>query len=841
MQLMDNIFIDIKVKGSSSNGELNYDQLKNFELVETAGTSLPYVCFEFFTFNEDWAKQFVKSNTIELKIGETEDKAETFTVDLLMNEMDTDPSGNSWTITGGGFIGDTDFITNKAECKAYTGNSMTVVKQIIQSFPKFNKTPDTDIEKVNEKVVTWRQSYETASSFLVKTILHMNIQPSFPLFTFDKYGIFHIRDYEKIKAEGYTWKFVPIMNERTSTNANEILYINNFNVKNYQTSYNLYSGYDRLSEVADVNRGQLNYNFNENKPIVAASEQSDTKGAGNRVELNKIQSDNVHDTYMESFAFNTNKLVALSSIQGVVQLIGYHPELKPTDLVYVQTSKTSKQDSNLEGLYFIDTIMCIPNFQNGVIKTYVYVTRDNWNNVEDAVVEKKKKKVNITKKALQGLVNVISETRIALATCSQIMDGTFIEGVLSFLTATKYNLLRMFSVAGVPLDFNQQAFLIQTLLGAGNNIMNILLSTILPGPIAYMLRDILIDQPTSARRLIDKYVAEYLPFEIQGLISGLIDALFGVHGALNSIAKDNGITVRRTPEVSTPISTAFNESESIVNSILEEFENNSNGVDLPLPIVTLTESQELMPKDEIKDYIANETIANLTDLGYMDGLTDEEIKEFKDALTGETDGGLISHPSLVNKINVNAGNSYLYRFWGTYGASNEAMYAWTYEDETVYTKTLDLTKYTRLYDSDYSPYQGSNFSMFEKEDGVYVVAYKDLEGNVYEAEANEDENINSNALSQLTSFYITKGYKDKYRTLPCTKLISATENRRLYFACPQKETNIKFYINSRRVILDSFPIDLGYVDARGNKIMYNVYYTTTGYNSNSTMLEIRQG
>ena len=102
----------------------------------------------------------------------------------------------------------------------------------------------------------------------------------------------------------------------------------------------------------------------------------------------------------------------------------------------------------------------------------------------------------------------------------------------------------------------------------------------------------------------------------------------------------------------------------------------------------------------------------------MEGLEPEEIKEFKEALTGETDGGLASSASgmaLINKINVNAGNNFAYRFWGTYGASDEAMYAWTYEDETVYTKTLNMTEFTRLYNSDYSPYMGDKFIMYEKD------------------------------------------------------------------------------------------------------------------------------
>ena len=53
--------------------------------------------------------------------------------------------------------------------------------------------------------------------------------------------------------------------------------------------------------------------------------------------------------------------------------------------------------------------------------------------------------------------------------------------------------------------------------------------------------------------------------------------------------------------------------------------------------------------------------------------------------------------------------------------------------------------------------------------------------------------------------------------------------------------NIRFYINSKRMELESFLIDLGYTDVYGNPILYNVYFTTTGYNSNSTLFEVIQG
>ena len=187
-----------------------------------------------------------------------------------------------------------------------------------------------------------------------------------------------------------------------------------------------------------------------------------------------------------------------------------------------------------------------------------------------------------------------------------------------------------------------------------------------------------------------------------------------------------------------------------------------------------------------------------------------------------------------------AGNRLNFRYWGTYGAIDDALYAWAVGDNLVYTKRAELDVYSRLYNDDASPYMGTEFKL-EEEDDKYLITYTDIGGEVFVAERNEEKDINSNALVQLTDYFITKGYKDRYRTIPCTKLISATRNARLYFACPETEENLKFYINSKRVNLKSFPIDLGLRTPAGVKIMYNVYYTETGYNSNSTMLEVRQG
>ena len=372
--------------------------------------------------------------------------------------------------------------------------------------------------------------------------------------------------------------------------------------------------------------------------------------------------------------------------------------------------------------------------------------------------------------------------------------------------------------------------------------MNTLVDAIFPANIASVLRDFLINKPKLIG-IIGSYVSQYVPAELQSVIMKLFETVYGVSDSLNSIAKENGITISTTPTSNiitytedtqmpedTTNSNYVENNQQKVDEIIEVFEERTTGLDVPFPRIELTESQSLYTPEELTEYLANKTIENLTELGYI--TTEEDAEELKNILEGKEDINF----ALIDRINKNAGDSFNYRFWGTFGSTKEALYAWSSGEDTVYTKTEEISKLTRLYNADYSPYFGVDFKVTEVEPNKYAITFDDEE-----AERNEDEDVISNALAELTSFYIKKSYKDKFRTIPCTKLINATNNQRLFFACPKKEGNLTFYINSKRVELPSFEIDLGYVDIYGSPIMYNVYYTVSGYNSNSVLFEVKKG
>ena len=630
--LIGNVYLDIKVKDAQNRVQyLTYDNMQELILVETAGTSLPYVCFSFWSLDKDLIELFIENNEVEISIGNSVQDANTFKMNLLSTPKNNDASDSTATIAVNGFLGDKGYMVDRGKCKAYIGNSLMVAKQILKNYENLNNIIDTDIERVNENQVTWRQLYETSAGFMVRTLLHMNIQPSFPLFSFDKFGNFHIRDFQKAIKNEPVARFTPI-----PTKKGDIQYINNFNLESYKATYNLYSGYNKVTEIYGAEAGLPGYVLAENTPILASTKEAEKADPGNRISLNKIQSANVHNTYMDAYNYNTNKLIALSSLQGVLLINGYYPNLKPTDIVYVETPKENGQVSSLEGLYIIDTIMLSPNFRNGTVLTYVYVTRDNNNNIENFVTPRPQG-LKIKSKQMKDVLDAVSRARSALALCSQIMDGTFVSTMQSFLTASKTNLLRMFSVRGVTIDLNSQARMLQSFLCVGNTLMNAFVNMVFPEAVAYELKDILIDKP-SARGIVGDYIYDYVPVELQSIVSALVDSIFTVNDSLNSIAGNNGITAREVLEVTATMATLTSNEEmeeSRVDNIIQDFENNTTGLDIPFPLITLTESQKLMADSDLRNYLATETTDNLVDLGYMDNLSEEEISEFKDILLGK--------------------------------------------------------------------------------------------------------------------------------------------------------------------------------------------------------------
>ena len=792
MQIGNNSYIDIEIEDLDIKDFLKVEDLVDLQIIETAGTSLPIFYAAFFSNNKDVLNHFIENNRVKVTIGKTKETADTFTVLIHKGTPPNDgPTGVRSLVEFGGFILNRDYMVN-FESQAYWGNSLLVAQRILYDYfgAKLNKGFQTNIDKTNENQVRWLRNNVTACRFLCETLIHMDIMPSFPLFAFDKYGVFHLNDFNKVLEAGATRSFVPLK----PTSTTEIQYMNPFNVEDFKESYNLYSGYNKITEIWGTNKGIVEYAKSYNEPILASTKQTNMLTSSSRTYMNMVQSSNVHNTYAEAFVYNSNKLVALSSLQGSLELVGdYYKDLRPLELVTVSTGGENRA---LEGFYLIDTIRTqIDMKRGGDFHTYVYVTRDDRNEIENYIANPQKG-IKIRKKLLTDVLNAVSQLRVAYALGQQIIDGRYMKKMLAFGIETKRNLLRSFNVAGVAIDFNSSSLLIKSLINSGNSLMNSLTSMIFPAQIAGIFRDFIIRKP-SLRALFGRYIAIYVPYELRAIISAIANSIFSTTDSLNSIAKDNGIKVTAGTTTGSAASVTDSTTANIggddtviddtntseidytannqekIKDIINDFENNTSGLDIPFPIIDLTESQALLSDAALRDYVATQTIANLTNLGYMDGVN---LEDFKNILLGKEPIDF----NMIERINKNAGDTFSYRYWGTF-----------------------------------------------------------------------------NDLTELTDFYIKKCYKDKYRTIPCTKIINAMGNTKLFFACPVSETDMNFYINSKRVavvdnldqteeykgksVIGYFDISLNYYDIYGNPVLYRVYYTNLGYNSTGVLFEIKRG
>ena len=807
MQIAEHTYFNIEIDGYNKKDFIRPEDVLDVEIVETAGASLPFIFVSLMSGDEEVLQHLIQKNTFTIYFGESQKSADSFKVQIFSNiPPSTNGTGERFLVEFGGYILNNQYMINR-ENRAYFGNSLLVAKKVIKD--NFKMRPkggfSTGITKVNENQVIWRQEEcDTTPLFLADTLVHMDIRPSFPLFTFDKYGTFYLRSFDEVAKIGATVTFTSKFPEKFG----EIQYINSFSVNDYRETYHLYSGYNKVTKIYNLKKGMEEYVKSYDEPILASTKEAESLDGTMTVALNKYQGANVHDTYVEAFVHNTNKLVALSAMEGCIELVGrYYKQLKPTDIVRV---KTGGENKALDGLYVIDSIRTqIDMERGGVIHTYIYVTRDNKNNIENYVTNPKKG-INITKKFFSSAMNSIGQLRVAYAMAQNVVDGRYLKEILSFAIETKRNLLRSFVVAGVGIDFNSSALLIRSLVNAGNSLMNTLISMIFPENIAYVFQDFLIRKP-SLKALLAKYISYFIPTELRSIISLLTDSLFNTTNSLNSIARENGIKVTASSTVGTlPEEVSLDlggddtviddtntseidytsDSQQRIQDIVNQLENNSNwlGLDIPFPVLDLSESQSLMSDAELKKYVVTQTIANLTNLGYLNDLSEEQKDLFENILTGDQPVEDISQVNeLARQINANAGNIMYYRYWGTF------------------------------------------------------------------------DNI-----LDLTDFYIKKCYKDKYRTLPCTKLINATQNAKLFFACPESEEDIRFYINSKRVevvenldelitdeetakeyqfkqVIGYFTIDLGFFTGFGAPVPYRVYYTNLGYNSNSVLFEVKQG
>lgn len=829
------VYLDLKINGKEL--VTDWTNLVYFKITEYSGLALTFFECCFRTFNKEIADLVIVNNKVIATVGDNPNDADTFEINIATENKDNGGVANQYMVTFEGMVGNPQYLID-TKSEFFTGTSIDVIKEFYNLYLR-NKIADNiesdiesrsyngsltdhiltqdELQKINEDKVkaskgtvfvqetpmTWFRTNQAGNMFLADVWLHMNLYPSFPLLCIDKYNNLIIKDYYKLQMSEPKWNFVG--NSRIANyQAGDILFVNNFNVKSYKETSNMFSGYGKFVTVSNSDTGKYSiFNSDNSNSLLSNSQTTESNNYGTRIVGATVNSGNVYNGYKQSYFYNSSKLVDLSSYEGMVQLVGkYYKELRPLDLVNITSGTTF---TNIEGKYIIDTIEHI-FMPNQAIQTKVWVCRDNLNDIENSIDVDAIKNALVVPSNVKGtLLQNIKNLRTIVSFSRNVVDGIFLNSIISYLKDVKYGLLSNFTIFGVAVDLNGKYNAVNSLIRTANNLGNYIIDKVIPAPYNYAFHDILLYRPNSISAVLSKLV-NYLPADMQDIITSMFALIAETSSLLQDIrdknkakVQENNIstvdykngkqaTFTETPEGIKNISIAKDDTimantaqaneqrvEEAINQKIALIEEKMNGADIPIPIIDLTDSEKLMNDEKIQNIVVDDVMTNLEEKGYLDNLSEDEVNEL-DGILRNSDPSVQINFNLINKINSAIGNKLYTRFWGTF-----------------------------------------------------------------------------NSLIELTNFYIENSFKDTYKTIGTTKLINAMGGKRLFMAIPtsQVSNKLRFYINNTNmtnkigisVDTEEHPLVTTYLnvtDKNGELMQYTVFYTDDKYNSNSVIFEIRQ-
>ena len=769
----DNYCFDITIgtEGSSRGVFKNFlreEDLLWCRLQVMSGVAVPYFTICVKLHDKGIANSLKEESEVKISLGPTRKLMETFSVKVgTVNMSDGDPGSTDVIVAFEAVISEASvkFILNTGEfCK--TGTSL----QAIESFCKsvLGTELDTAFQEVNDKPMTWKQDSDMNNIFLASIWLHMDKRPDAPLMYIGTDLRVHLTTVNNCKKK-------PVKAVLTATapkeGENQVQFISQFTPKSYKNVTNILSS-NKIVPITHADTGKIRVDFTEtDKPLLASTKETEQSNAGLAKPENTVESGNVYSGYKSVFVHNKAKLNSLSSIAGYVDLPGLQKRFNVLDKVEV-----INVDSAYTGFYLISDIEYTMGHGRPVMTT-LYLTRDNSNFVEKYV--KKKDDPNAFmrfKSEIQAMYTSVRNLRKYVQMARYVIDGSLHRDLIKFATRMKTDLLKSFTVAGIPLDFNSMNYLVNSLKSIGNSLINTIVKTYLPAPFNNALQNFALQNP-SLKGLLTRLLAQYAPSEIRYLLLEITGLLSDITMGLDRVAKEASIAQKADTITSSEGEVDFKDTpsgivdvviketddvdkdkevEKKVENIVSDIQDNTKEVDLPIPVIDLTEQEKLLNDVNLRDLIADRIMAELDSKGYLKG-----ISNFKDVLLGKQPMTF----DLINRINVNTGLVMYSRYWG------------------VFTDTV-----------------------------------------------------------QLTDFYVTEQFRDKYKTPDFTRLVSAKKGERIFVAFPTFEQDLRIFINN---ILEDMEVvedvDLGVRTKTGAIVLYNLYLSRKGYHSNSNVLEVRRG
>lgn len=671
MQFPSGIFFDLQIENYV--GFLGVGDLLNFELIETVGIELPEVELCFVT-TDSKVKELVKEvNLIKILIGEDKSKYDTFTMTLLERPHVNMHQTGSYTCYFKGFIGsDKRLLVDKVQF-GLNSNPIDGMQQVCNKYSStYGATLNFDSSipitpAISSQVQNWIAADESYRHLLVDMWSHLDLRPSFPLAAINRYSTLMLRDSNTTINNPVKWTFTQ-KNPTGKSNTPELCFINPFKVENHTEIYNLYAGYGKTVNIYDAEKGNYGVHVHDPDHLLGASLKLDLPKGGDRCLNGFKQSSNVTNNYQRSYFYNVGRLIALSNMYGFVDFPNtYNKNINLLDSVNLVLAD-SEQGKEWNGNYIIHTI--VYNFSSvKPFLTRVYISRDCNNHIQDNIV-RKNTGIPVPASTKEDILNNVKLASTLLAGVRGYVEGTLNDQILSYLASLKTNVLNSFSIYGTTIDLNSQLTAMQSLNQLGNNIFFKLLNAYVPTNLQYLFQQTGWGNNINLTNLLNSTLQLYLPEPYSGLYNELLltinDINFHIQQTQEALQNATGVNTTMLASSDSTTSTQINK---ITNSML----SNVQQLNLPIPTINLTPSQQLLSGIALNTLVADIIISSLQQSGYLNGFDTSptstallSINNFRNILLGIT----ILDTTTANTITNNISSIVYNRFYGYYSDLN---------------------------------------------------------------------------------------------------------------------------------------------------------------------------
>ena len=839
------VYVDIEIDGQRLSEDFvkqNSIEIFAFRIALTAGFALPLFSMIMGSTNLAYLNKFKEINTAKVYVGTGPNELECFEWEVVGRDIKPSPDENQFILhTGGPFSKGTlnsMFLKNHAD-GYYQGTALECLNKAWKEEIKTNV--DSNIGGTKDISRKYRRNRMTQNYYYVDMLTHIDIRPSFPIATIDKGCNLVLRDFQKLKENGYVHEFTYARNpmpNRTNAklehNVDIIPYVGQPKAISYKTFANRFCGYKQLTGM-NTDTGKMS--------TIAVSMMNDEEGwslntlADTKTNEHSLIEHNFGDSqginisedtpegYWAAAMHNKEHSANMSSVQVQLRVDGkYLPNVKVLDLVKLSTLN----DTKIAGLYLIEALEI--GFTMGTpFTTVVYLCRDNFNDVENSksrtnefkLLDIKGLKISPSKKA--SIINAVRSSRRGLIHARNILDKTYANEWCRHLISMKTATVTNFWIFGNSVDLQDKMSIATSLRNTGSILLNKAVNKFVAPPFSYTLFNGLTGNATLQNlffSIISAVLGADLYDECNALVGDLImfdqfldnytttlsksanmtavsdsgkkqpesEALQGYVSFTESY--DGTINYTKEPNADMDTSMNIEDKKQIVTNIVEEINDIiPDNVDIPIVDVTLEDSEAIMPRDEIKEIIVDEIVRDLTEKCYV---YDSEVVDNA------------PESSIIKVLKPD----------GTVISATEA--------KKTMLSSKDLKKMLMgevLFDSVAA-------TKIKKTIG------EELKIRHWGTFTSEDD---------LLSWVITQGFMDKYRTVNATKRMSVRSGKRIFIALPASEKRVKFYINSERVIMNELEMDeIGYFTPNNKPIPYIIYYTTEGYNANNVLVEMRK-